>query len=517
MTDSVVPRRVLLGSAASVAFAMRSTSSGGAQARNVLRARSYADMQVIDPGFTLAAPEGDIARCLFRSLVRSKSGTSWQWELDAAEKIEQLSPTTIAFALRSGIKWTNGFGDMTADDVKFSFERIVDPTMQSPYHDDWSTLVQVEVTGPLSGVIHLNKPFAPLWASTLPWNAGMILCRKAVEGVGGKFTTRPPAVSGPYLLKEWQPKQLTILVRNSDYTGPPPAFDEIHIIPIEDPTTAEIGFAAQELDITNPSVSSLPTLRKNPPNAARLQVRPSIAFTWVGMNIEAPPFDDIRVRRAVQQTIDVDAILQAVYFGEAQRATGIIAPSLLGHRDAPPLPRNVDAAKRLLAEAGKARGFRCSIDVLNIAENLTAAQIIQANLAELAIEVEINAHDSGTYWSLGDQSKGDQWKQINLLLQRYTMAPDPSWATAWFVPAQIGIWNWERWNSPPFGALHEAALVEMDPARRAAMYVRMQELMEESGAYLFLTHEVSSVMYRNAIVPGLMPDARYILPDMKRA
>ncbi len=124
---------------------------------------------------------------------------------------------------------------------------------------------------------------------------------------------------------------------------------------------------------------------------------------------------------------------------------------------------------------------------------------------------------SGTYWSLGDQSKGDQWKQINLLLQRYTMAPDPSWATAWFVPSQIGIWNWERWNSPPFGALHEAALVEMDPARRAAMYVRMQELMEESGAYLFLTHEVSSVMYRNAIVPGLMPDARYILPDMKRA
>ncbi len=213
--------------------------------------------------------------------------------------------------------------------------------------------------------------------------------------MGGKFTTRPPAVCGPYLLKEWQPKQLTILVRNSDYTGPPPAFDEIHIIPIEDPTTAEIGFAAQELDITNPSVSSLPTLRKNPPNAAQLQVRPSIAFTWVGMNIEAPPFDDIRVRRAVQQTIDVDAILQAVYFGEAQRATGIIAPSLLGHRHAPPLPRNVDAAKRLLAEAGKAREFRCSIDVLNIAENLTAAQIIQANLAELAIEVEINAHDFG--------------------------------------------------------------------------------------------------------------------------
>jgi peptide/nickel transport system substrate-binding protein len=97
------------------------------------------------------------------------------------------------------------------------------------------------------------------------------------------------------------------------------------------------------------------------------------------------------------------------------------------------------------------------------------------------------------------------------------MAPDPSWATAWFVPAQIGIWNWERWNSPLFGTLHEAALAEMDLAKRGAMYVRMQELMEESGAYLFLTHEVSSVVYRDTIAPSLTPDARYILPDMKRA
>ena len=514
---TVLPRRVLLGSAAGVAFAMQSPSSGGAPARNMLRARSYADMQVIDPGFTLAAPEGDIARCLFRSLIRYKPGTSWQWELDAAERIEQLSPTTIAFALQPEIKWTNGFGDMTADDVKFSFERIVDPTMQSPYHDDWSTLLQVEVTGSLSGVIHLKKPFAPLWASTLPWNAGMILCRKAVEGVGGKFTTQPPAAAGPYILKEWRPKQLTILARNLDYTGPPPAFDEINIIPIEDPKTAEIAFAAQELDISATSISSLPTLRKNPPRAAQLQVRPSIAFTWVGMNIEAPPFDDIRVRRAVQHTIDVEAILQAVYFGEASRATGIIAPGLLGHRNAAPLPRDVGAAKRLLIEAGKTKGFQCSLDVLNIAENLTAAQIIQANLAELGVEVAINAHDSGTFWSLGDQSKGNQWKQINLLLQRFTMAPDPSWATAWFVPAQIGIWNWERWNSPLFGALHEAAMAEMNLAKRGAMYVWMQELMEESGAYLFLTHEVSSVVYRDTIAPGLMPDARYIFPDMKRA
>lgn len=516
MANLTLSRRALLGTGLGFAAAFP-TARAQSQTTSVLRVRSYADIQVIDPGFTRAAPEGDIARCLFRSLIGYKSGTSWQWELDAAEKIEQLNATTIAFTLKPGIKWSNGFGEMTADDVKFSFERIIDPALKSPYRGDWNSLDMVEVTGPLSGVIHLKNAFAPLWASTLPWNAGMILCRKAVEGAGGRFTTQPPAVSGPYLLKEWQPKQRTVLVRNPDYTGPKPAFNEIHVIPIEDPKTAEIGFASRELDITATSIGSLPALRKDLPKDSKLEIRPSIAFTWVGMNVEAPPFNDIRVRRAVQQAIDVDAILQAVYFGEAKRSTGIIAPGLLGHRDATPLPRNVDAAKKLLLEAGKSSGFQCSLDILNITDRLTAAQIIQANLAEIGIEVQINAHDSGTYWSLGDQSKGDQWKKINLLLQRFTMAPDPSWATAWFIPSQIGVWNWERWNSSEFAALHDAALVESDLAKRGAMYVRMQDLMEESGAYLFLTHEVSSVMYRDTVAPALMPDARYILPGMQRA
>src|SRR5262249_33519102 len=193
------------------------------------------------------------------------------------------------------------------------------------------------------------------------------------------------------------------------------------------------------------------------------------------------------LRRAVQKAVDVEAVLDAAYFGMAERATGIIAPGLLGHRDVKPAPRDLEGARKLLAEAGKAGGFSCSLDALNKTERLSAAQVIQANLAEIGIEGKITMHDSGTYWSLGDQSKGDQWKKINLLLQRYSMAPDPSWATAWFTPAQIGVWNWERWNSPEFDELNRKALVETDAKRRGEMYVRMQDLMEESGAYVFLT------------------------------
>jgi peptide/nickel transport system substrate-binding protein len=489
---------------------------GRAQSANILHVRSYGDMQVLDPAFTKAAPEGDIARSLFRQLIRFKNSTSWEWERDAAEKIEQLDPKTVSFVLKPDIKWSNGFGIMSADDVKYSFERIANPATKSPYKNDWVTLDRVEVTGPLSGIIHLREPFAPLWWSTLPWNAGLIVCKAAVEAAGGQFTTNPPAVSGPYMLKEWRPKQRTILARNPDFNGTPPDYDEIHILPIEDEKTAEIGFAAKELDFTATSVSSLPKLKAQAPAGTKLVIRPSLAYVWLGMNVDVPPFDDVKVRRAVQKAVDLDAIMEAAYFGAAEPATGIIAPGLLGHRDKKPPPRDLEGAKKLMAEAGKTSGISCTLVILNKTERLTAAQVIQSNLAEIGIDVQIDAHDTGTFWSLGDQSKGDQWKKLNMVIQRYTMAPDPSWATAWFLPAQIGVWNWERWNSPEFDALHKQALVELDEKKRGAMYVRMQDLMEESGAYVFLTHEVSGVIHRDTIVPAMLPDARAILPAFKR-
>ena len=143
--------------------------------------------------------------------------------------------------------------------------------------------------------------------------------------------------------------------------------------------------------------------------------------------------------------------------------------------------------------------------------------MIQANLAAVGITVEINQHDSGTFWSLGSEADGDQWKKIQLILQKYGMQPDPSFATAWFTPEQIGIWNWERFSNAEFGALHKQALTETDPAARDRMYRRMQDLMELSGAYVFLTHEVNAAVYRDTLIPALLPDATPVLPEFRPA
>jgi peptide/nickel transport system substrate-binding protein len=487
-----------------------------AQDPTTLRIRSYSDLQVLDPLNRLAQPEGDIMDAIFANLIKAKPGETWDWQLDAAEAVEQVDERHIDFTLRKGIQFTGGFGELTAEDVKFSFERIADPKNESPYKDDWAVLDRVEVREPYAGTIVLKEPFAPLWSISLVRGSGCIMSKKALEQAGGRFTTEPPAMSGPYVLKEWQPKQKTILARNPDFYGPAPDFAEVHVFPIEDEKTAEIAFEAGELDFTTISLSSLPELQANPPAGALIVERPAMSYVWLGMNVDNPALQDIRVRQAIQKAVDVDAVLEAAYFGVAERSTGIIAPGLPGHREIAPPARDLEGASALLEEAG-AQNLSLTLDILNKTERTSAAQVIQANLGELGIAVEIRPHDSGTFWTIGDESAGDAWKDLQLILNRFSMQPDPSFATAWFTPEQIGVWNWERFNSEEFGALHDRAIVETDPEKRHDVYVRMQELMEESGAYVFLTHELTAAIYRDHIVPGLLPDGNVRFAEFRFA
>jgi peptide/nickel transport system substrate-binding protein len=141
-----------------------------------------------------------------------------------------------------------------------------------------------------------------------------------------------------------------------------------------------------------------------------------------------------------------------------------------------------------------------------VSERLNAAQAIQASLAEVGIRVTIQQYGMGSFYTLGVESGSDNWRRIQLILMRFSMLPDPSFATEWFTPEQIGVWNWERFNSPEFGKLHKQAKRESDAGKRHDMYVRMQDLMEESGCYVFLTHEAVGVLSRDTVTPATLPD-----------
>jgi peptide/nickel transport system substrate-binding protein len=191
---------------------------------------------------------------------------------------------------------------------------------------------------------------------------------------------------------------------------------------------------------------------------------------------------------------------------------------MLGHRVAKLMKSpDYDKAKQLLAEAGHGSGFKTKIVVRNSTEFTSAAQIIAASLAKAGITAEVETQDPSAMLAMADDKNG-AWKQMTMYIQRFNNEADPSWATAWFVSSQIGLWNWERFSNAEFDRLDVEGKSEADPAKRGAMYVRMQDLMEESGSYVFLAHPVNASIYRDTIKPALTPDGlRQIFRDYTTA
>ena len=491
-----------------VMLAVGLSSSLALAAGDVVKVRAYSDLKSLDPAFSGGVFDEEIHGLIYSKLIQFKPGREWGYNLDAAESIQQTSPTTIDFKLKEGITFTNGFGEMTAEDVKYSFERIVDSEVKSTNSPDWGPLKEVVVNSKYEGTIVFNEPYPPAWTIALPYIVGNIISKKAWESVDGKVGTTTPSVSGPYLFKEWQPKQKTIFVRNPDWHGGEAPLDEIQVIPIDDENTAQLAFEAGDIHYTRVPMSSVANLKSSPPANSMVEEYPSLYYVWVGMNVENELLSNKNLRKAIQHAIDVPSIMQASYFGAAVPSTGIIAPGLIGHRNeslvAP--EANIARAKEYLDASGLSGNVRVTLDILNKAANVTTAQVIQANLAQVGITLDINLHESGAFWSLGDHTAGDRYKDIQLILNRYSMGPDPSYATAWFVTSQKGVWNWERYSDAAFDTLEAAAKSEVDMTKRDQMYQRMQDMMENSGAYRFITHEATPVIYSKSISPAFRPD-----------
>ncbi|MEX2650262.1 MAG: ABC transporter substrate-binding protein [Alphaproteobacteria bacterium] len=502
-------RRTLLKGSMAIAAGTVVPSTASAQDLKIIRVHATKDMANIDPSERIDVNDERIMAMIYSSLVRQKEGLEWGWELDIAESIEAVDPTHVRFTLRPGVLWTNGFGEVTTEDVKYSYERIGKPENESAYKIDWELLDHVEIIDKYTGVIVMKQPSAPLWTTSLPGRSGCIVCKAAIEGAGGgKFSTDPIATSGPYKIKDWQPNQKLVLDRNPGWNGEAYEFDEFHLVPVTDEKAAEVAFEAGELDLAFISISSIPLVKENIPAGAKLNVQPSLNYRWVGMNAEHPKLQDIRVRRAIQQAINVEEYLLAAYNGAAERSFGIVPPGMVGHRDYNLMKYDPAASKALLAEAGVG-GIELTLNIINKADDLAGAQVVQSNLAEVGIKVEIIPNDSGVYYTLGLESEGEMWKDVQLTIQRFGIGSDPSWGTAWFVCEQVGVWNWQRVCSTEFDELHQKAMTELDPAVRYPMYIRMQDIMEESGAYVFTTHGPNAYLYSDRIVPSPDPDGRY--------
>ncbi|MER8407724.1 ABC transporter substrate-binding protein [Mesorhizobium sp. M1307] len=485
----------------------------------VLKARSPRDIVTFDPGFFAGVSDIVVMSCIYTKLARYKAGTEWGWELEAAEKIEQVDPTHVRFHLKKGIKFTGGHGEMTAKDVKFSFERVI--KHNSPVKSDWGSLDRVDIEDDYTGVIVFKSPYVPVWMMSLPFD-GHIVSEDAVMKAtkdGGDFGLKPPAFSGPYVVADWKANQYLLLTRNPDWSGPKPGFDEIRILPISDIKTAERAYQAGDIDFTHISLDSLAMFKDAPLADSMIEEKPSLDYVWVGMNMDHPKLKDINVRKAIQWAINVPQILDAAYAGHAVVATGTIAPGLVGHRDKALVPPEGDLAKakEFLGKAGVS-DLNLTIDCLNDSTNSTIAGMVQAQLAQIGITVEVNTQDSGSFWSLGMESEGERWKDIQLFLMKFDGFPDPSPAVGYFVSGQVGVWNWQRFRSDRFDELNDRAVTINDPKERAKLYYEMQDIMEQSGAFRFLTHGGAPLMYRTTQTKAATrPDGIPLYVDFKPA
>ncbi len=477
------------------------TTAASAQSGGTLRLRIERDCDVLDPGFMTGGIEIEAQKqCLPFLAQYARNGETFTWEPTYfVTKLEQRDATHIDFELAEGLVWSNGYGAVTAGDVKFSYERMKET--------DWSgyfeALDHVEVTGERTGTIVLSKPFAPFIMITLCHGPGAILSEKAMADVGGKFTNKFPAVCGPYTY-EATPGQRSVFSANPEWSGPKPAFERVECNIISEIKAAELAFEAGELDCTAVSADTIARYNKDMPEGADIAVAGQLQYMWMGMNTEHPKLQDIRVRKAIQHAVDVDTILQGAYSGTTAKSYGIICPGLTGQRDSAGYSYDPAKAKALLDEAGVS-GLELTLRTLNNQQRMLTAQIIQANLAAVGITLNVLPLDSGPFWEMGQEKKGETWKELELWLMRFGTTPDPYEAAQWFTSNQVGIWNWERWTDADFDRLYEEGINETDPQKRHDIYVRMQEIMENTGAYVWINHEPESFLHSTKVEVNAAP------------
>ena len=477
-----------------------------------LTIRLLNDIINLDPPFIPASADEIAGFGVFEGLITYKPGT-WEVVNQLAETFEPSEDgLQFTFKLKEGIQFHGGYGELTTEDVKFSYERtagLTTPPIESPYQGDWAALQEVTIESPYEGTIVLKEPFSPLMATTLPVFSGWIVSKKAVEERGEEFATKPIG-TGPYEFVEWKPKQHVRTQRFADYGGASndllgTAWDEMVFIPIDEDEAASIAIETGEVDFGELPYNAISRFEEN--DDFTVEPRTSLDFTWIGMNMQSPKLQDINVRQAIRLAIDVPSILEAAFESRVERATAILPPGMpIGYwADAPLYERDLEAAQSLLAQASDPP-TELEFKFTEETGARETGEIVQANLAELGINVTLTQLDSSAYYAL----EKEELQSRELFYVGFITNPDPSWSTVWFVCDQIDVWNWMYWCDEEYDRLHYAAIAESDPALRNDMYIEMQQLWDAAAHTVWLYWPTRWYGTRAGLQPGLRLDGRVI-------
>ena len=408
--------------------------------------------------------------------------------------------------LRPGVTFHDGT-PFNAEAVKFNLERTANPDTGSPQKGDLNGMASVEVVDDLTVRINMDAVNMGFLAA-LTTAAGMIQSPTAIGSMSTEDYGLNPVGTGPYKFKEWVIGSHVDMVRNEDYWrkdengGSLPYADEFRIRYITNPAVKLIEVKAGSIHVAeNIPAAEFPAIEADP--NLEMLTAPQGILQIMAMNTTRPPMDDVRVRKAISLALDRQFMLELISDGYGRVANGPAPPTGWDYNPDHPTPIAPDPeeAKRLLAEAGYGDGLKLSMLIVQRDPDTLIAQIIQQQLADVGIEVTIDAPERS---AIGAIRVAGEW---DIFLTRYN-PPRPD-------PVQIYDLYFGRNAAQNYANItgDEALFAAIDAARtaptreeRKAHYLEAQERLIDQAYFAFLffreARHVAQAQLQNLTVDG---------------
>ncbi|MEC5425368.1 glutathione ABC transporter substrate-binding protein [Virgibacillus sp. C22-A2] len=441
-----------------------------------------------------AANDGNslyVMNALYDTLVQLDTDLTIQPGL--AESFEQVEDTVWEAKIREGVTFHDG-SELNADVVKANLDRVRDPEVASPLGFLFDMIEAVEVIDTYTVHITTEYPFAAL-PSHLAHPGGHIISLKsieadyeAVENGEPPFASvnEAPVGTGYFKFDDREPGESIKLVKNEEYWGEQANVDSVTFKFVPEDMTRIAELETEEADIVYPvNANDISRLEDN--DQTYVKQSDSASLSYVGFNTEVEPFNDVRVRQAINMAIDKENLIDGVTDGVALPAIGPLAPTVFGYSDEiDPLPYNPEEAKELLADAGYPDGFSTTILTYDRTTS-DSAELIQAQLEEIGIDLSIESMEVGAYLEVTANGEMDMfvgsWGTVTLDAD-YGLYP-------MFHSTNAGApGNRSFLANDAIDSLLEQARKTTDEEERLELYKEVQQLIIDEAPIVPLYHSV---------------------------
>ncbi len=430
---------------------------------------AYASFQVLENVYdTLVQPNVDLE-------MEPALAKSWETSDD------QL---TWTFALEEGVKFHDG-EDFTADDVVYSYERIIDEELSNSYRFD--SVKSVKAVDDSTVEISLKQPTPNLLALIGGFKGMAIVSEKNVKSgdIG-----RKPVGTGPFVLDEYVSGDSITLTANKDYWGGAPKLGSVQYTFVSEPTVALANLQSGEVQWTdNLPPQQVESLKSD--DTLETGVVPSNDYWYFAANQAKAPFDDPKVRQALAYGIDREAITEAAKFGLATVNQTAIPETSKWYYDYAPYSYDPDKAEQLLEEAGV---DDLSIDMMvtnEYPETIQAAQVMASQLGEIGVDLKIRTEDFATW--LDDEAKGN----FDVFMLGWLGNIDPQ-DFYYGQHHSKGANNYQKYSNPEVDRLLDQANKETDETARKDLYDQAVKMIVDDASYTYL--------YNPDVVQGWAPE-----------